>query len=202
VLTERISREIAHVPAFNESISTLDGKPHGHVLYSWNSGYWWLRHEIGKRLGQAGPDPVEAAIDERLGVVRAVGMLRLEPEAPATVADQPNKEVAFHRNWAAAEPLPFFFIYGGRPSGEWIGRRQRTVEEKAIDATKVQRIITLNDPDTGLQVRAVLAIYTDTPGVAWTLYFANQGTNDTPLLEQLHAAVRDACRPRCVQNCA
>jgi hypothetical protein len=48
----------------------------------------------------------------------------------------------------------------------------------------------------------VLAIYTDTPGVAWTLYFANQGTNDTPLLEQLHAAVRDACRPRCVQNCA
>jgi hypothetical protein len=39
VLTERISREIAHVPAFNESLSTVDGKPRGHVLYSWNSGF-------------------------------------------------------------------------------------------------------------------------------------------------------------------
>ncbi len=83
LLVERIGREIAYAPAFNESISTVNGKPHGHVLYSWNSGYWWLRREIRKRLGQTGPDPVDAAIDRRFGVVREKGALRLEPERRA-----------------------------------------------------------------------------------------------------------------------
>ena len=80
LLVERIAREIVHVPAFNESISTVTGKPHGHILYSWNSGYWWLRKEIRRRLGQTGADPVGAAIDARLGVVRENGVLRLEPD--------------------------------------------------------------------------------------------------------------------------
>jgi len=79
LLVERIEREIARVPAFNESISTVDGHPHGHILYSWNSGFWWLRKEIRRRLGQTGPDPVGPAIDRRLGVVRENEALRLEP---------------------------------------------------------------------------------------------------------------------------
>jgi hypothetical protein len=79
LLVERIGREIAHTPAFNESISTVDGHPHGHILYSWNSGYWWLRKEIRRRLGQSGDDPVERALDARLGVVREAGHLRLDP---------------------------------------------------------------------------------------------------------------------------
>jgi len=79
LLAERIGREIAHVPAFNESISTVNGQPHGNILYSWNSGYWWLRKEIRRRLGQTGPDPVDAAVDAKLGVVRDGGILRLEP---------------------------------------------------------------------------------------------------------------------------
>jgi hypothetical protein len=79
LLAERIGREIAHVPAFNESISTVNGQPHGNILYSWNSGYWWLRKEIRRRLGQTGPDPVDAAVDTKLGVVRDGGILRLEP---------------------------------------------------------------------------------------------------------------------------
>jgi len=69
LLTRRIELEIANVPAFHESISTVTGRPHGHILYSWNSGYWWLRHEIRKRLGQEGADPVEEAINRKLGVV-------------------------------------------------------------------------------------------------------------------------------------
>lgn len=79
LLVERIAREIAHTPAFNESISTVDGHPHGHILYSWNSGFWWLRREIRQRLGESGPDPVGRAIDEKLGVVRENGFLRLAP---------------------------------------------------------------------------------------------------------------------------
>ena len=54
-------------------------KPHGNILYSWNSGYWWLRREIRKRLHQTAPDQVGAAIDEHLGVVRENEVLRLDP---------------------------------------------------------------------------------------------------------------------------
>jgi len=84
-----MAREIAHVPAFNESISTVNGRPHGHILYSWNSGYWWLRRQIRQRLGQTGPDPVDAAIDRRLGVVRENGALRLDPDRVAKRASLP-----------------------------------------------------------------------------------------------------------------
>ena len=78
-LIERIKVELDRVPAFNEDINTVTGEPHGHILYSWNSGYAWLRGEIRRRLGQTTPDPVGAAIDDYLGVVRENGMLRLEP---------------------------------------------------------------------------------------------------------------------------
>jgi Tol biopolymer transport system component len=104
LLAERIAREIAFVPAFNESISTVTGKPHGHVLYSWNSGYWWLRREIRKHLGQTGPDPVDVAIDRRFGVIREHGALRLEP-AKAT----------------NAEAAPVTLVPAGTPSGARIG---------------------------------------------------------------------------------
>jgi hypothetical protein len=80
LLAERIGREIAQVPAFNESISTVDGHPHGHVLYSWNSGYWWLRQEVRRRLGLTGEDPVERAVDAHLGVVHEDDALRLRFE--------------------------------------------------------------------------------------------------------------------------
>jgi len=77
LVVERIRREIARVPAFNESISTVDGHPHGHILYCWNSGYWWLRKEVRRRLQLTGPDAVGGAVDGGIGVVRAGGELRL-----------------------------------------------------------------------------------------------------------------------------
>jgi hypothetical protein len=79
-LVWRISKELAWVPAFNESISTVTGKPHGHVLYSWNSGYWWLRREFRRRSGRQASDPVEVEIDRKLGVVHDRHGLRLEPK--------------------------------------------------------------------------------------------------------------------------
>ena len=53
--------------------------------------------------------------------------------------------------------LPFSFVYGGRPSSELIGKWKRTVEEKTIDATKARRTVTLNDPETGLEVAGRLS---------------------------------------------
>lgn len=80
-LLDRLEKELAVMPAFHESISTVDGHPHGHHLYSWNSGFWWLRRETLKRLGHVGPDPLEAALDAKLGVVRQDGRLTLDPDS-------------------------------------------------------------------------------------------------------------------------
>jgi hypothetical protein len=75
----RLEKELAWIPAFHESISTVNGKPHGHHLYSWNSGYWWLRREIRKNLGMKGIDPLDARVDKLLKVKRRDGYLTLEP---------------------------------------------------------------------------------------------------------------------------
>ena len=74
---KRIEAELVHVPAFHESISTVTGKPHGHINYSWNSGYAWLRQQFRQRQGIAGPDPVAVAIDRELGVTRGPEGLHL-----------------------------------------------------------------------------------------------------------------------------
>ena len=75
----RLRKELAFMPAFHESISTLNGEPHGHHLYSWNSGYWWLRREVRQRLNIRTPDQVEFELDKDLGVVRQNGFLVLDP---------------------------------------------------------------------------------------------------------------------------
>ena len=78
-LVWRLEKELAFMPAFHESISTVTGKPYGHHLYSWNSGYWWLRREVRQRLGIIGADPVEEQLDKNLGIVHSNGFLLLDP---------------------------------------------------------------------------------------------------------------------------
>lgn len=75
----RLGKELAFMPAFHESISTVNGKPYGHYLYSWNSGYWWLRREVRKRLNLTGTDPIEERLDKELGIVHRDGYLLLDP---------------------------------------------------------------------------------------------------------------------------
>jgi alpha-galactosidase len=108
---------------------------------------------------------------------------------------------AFNRQWAeqafsvSAEPLPFSFVYGGQPSSAFLGGWRHEVRDETVDATRRRRTLTLSDPKTGLQVRAVCTIYTDTPGADWTLYFTNTGSRDTPILEQINAVDVTAMPP-------
>src|ERR1700722_1223328 len=75
----RLQKELAFMPAFHESISTVNGKPYGHHLYSWNSGFWWLRREVRSRLNLKGPVPLAVALDRELGVRHRDGYLELDP---------------------------------------------------------------------------------------------------------------------------
>lgn len=105
-----------------------------------------------------------------------------------------NADGPLNQQWAekafSAEPnapLPFSFVYGGKSSRELIGTWKRSVEEIVVNALMRRQTLTLNDPATGLEVRAVATIYTDTPGVDWTIHFTNNGTSDAPILEQVKA---------------
>jgi len=89
--------------------------------------------------------------------------------------------------WEVGNDLPFSFVYGGRPSREFIGQWKRSAREESLDATKCRRTWTLEDPATGLEVRAAATVYLDTPAVDWTLNFTNHGTKPTPFLEQVNA---------------
>ena len=103
----------------------------------------------------------------------------------ACASEEPIDAVAVHRNVAVSKTLPFSFVYGGRPSSEFIGQWKRTDEEKTLDGATLQHTVTLNDPATMLEVRAVFNIYTDTPGIDWTLYVTNSGGADTPIIENV-----------------
>jgi len=113
-----------------------------------------------------------------------------------------KKEIAFNRKWAEnaftvgkkSNPydpmkpgIPFSFVYGGRNSSEFLDGWKKQVMDEKIDATMRRRTLTLTDPETGLEVRAVATIYTNTAGVDWTLYFTNKGSKDSPVLEKVKA---------------
>lgn len=89
------------------------------------------------------------------------------------------------RSAAASADVPFSFVYGGRSSRELLPGWERAIEDRAVDATRWERVLTFRDPETGLTVRAVCTVYLDTAGVDWTIHFANTGTADTPALEAI-----------------
>ncbi len=106
----------------------------------------------------------------------------------------PAPEVALNREWAehtfaesADAAPPFSFVYGGHHSSEFIHRWPRTVTTDRANGTTLRRTLTLTDPATRLEVKAVCLVYTDTPGVDWTVSFTNTGDGDTPVLEQVRA---------------
>jgi hypothetical protein len=83
--------------------------------------------------------------------------------------------------------LPFSFTYGGRHSSEFLASWDYEMTEEEPDAARRVRTITLSDPATKLEIRAVVTSFRDQPGTDWTLHFTNRGTVDTPLIENLQA---------------
>lgn len=81
--------------------------------------------------------------------------------------------------------LPFSFSYGGKHSSEFLHTWERGETSEAGGDGAERKTLTLTDPATGLQVTAVSTVYTDTPGVDWTLQFTNTGAAETPPIEQV-----------------
>jgi alpha-galactosidase len=86
----------------------------------------------------------------------------------------------------AAGP-PFAFRYGNQPSSELLKTWEAQRSERRLDANRTEQVLTYRDPKTGLVVRCVAVVYDDFPTVEWTVYFKNEGTEDTPILEKVQA---------------
>jgi len=83
------------------------------------------------------------------------------------------------------ERVPFSFKYGGKDSAQLLGSWQTKHEVLSSKDGQIQRY-SYTDPATHLKVTAEVRLYPDFPGVVdWVLRFRNDGTSDTPILEDI-----------------
>ncbi|MBP5273854.1 MAG: alpha-galactosidase [Abditibacteriota bacterium] len=84
------------------------------------------------------------------------------------------------------EGVPFSFRYNGVPSEEFINRWEYSASDR-VQSDRVLRTAVWKDPETKLEIKAVVNIYTLSPGIDWTFYAANKGGADTPVISDLKA---------------
>jgi alpha-galactosidase len=85
----------------------------------------------------------------------------------------------------AMDELPFSFIYGSKPSTELLKSWRRTAETKTLSEDRQKHILTYQDPSSGLEVTCEAISYSDFPAVEWVVYFKNNGSKNTPILEAI-----------------
>ena len=116
-----------------------------------------------------------------------IGLLILLTAGTVRGADVDHLAWARRAFAAPSSSLPFSFTYGGASSRDFLADWKTEVEEDNSRPDTIVRTLTLSDPKTRLEVRAVAKIYTDTPAVDWTLYFTNRGDKPAPVLENVQA---------------
>ncbi len=116
-----------------------------------------------------------------------------------SIPDSHDEEITLNRRWAEQvfspgqdgravdQTLPFSLVYGGIPSSVFLPSWEHEFKEEKISDAVIRRTVILTDPSTRLEIKAVCLIYLDTPGVDWTIFFANKGDKISPVLEQVKA---------------
>ena len=89
---------------------------------------------------------------------------------------------------------PFSFTYDGQPSAELLNSWKFASEHKKLDPNRTSHVLTWQDPNTGLHVRWDGLEYHDFESIEWTVYLTNQGSEDTPIIEDLKALDADFTR--------
>lgn len=82
---------------------------------------------------------------------------------------------------------PFSFTYNGKPSRDFLADWQTTRSTRKLDSKRLERAVTYSDPATSLSVTCTAVTYDDYPTVEWLLHFRNDGTTDTPIIENIQA---------------
>ena len=81
--------------------------------------------------------------------------------------------------------LPFSFVYNGSPSPGILPTWKHSRVSRRLDQSRTEHSLTWTEKDGGLIIRCVIVEYHDYPIVEWTLYFRNDGPEDTPILAQI-----------------
>ena len=84
-------------------------------------------------------------------------------------------------------PFGFSFTYHDEASSELLKKWKCEVRDQKIDGVRTRRDLTWRDPATGLEVRAESVAFSDFSAVEWVVYFQNNGTTNTPILQDIQA---------------
>ncbi len=82
--------------------------------------------------------------------------------------------------------LPFSFRFDGKASADLLPQWKASSESKP-GAAREMKTVTYRDPRTGLRMTIVFTIDREFPAVEWVARFKNEGTEDTPLIEDVLA---------------
>ena len=85
--------------------------------------------------------------------------------------------------WDADFP-PFSFRYGDRESSNWLPGWRKTQSEEASPGGQTSHL-TWSDPSSRLKVTAHVRRFDRFPATDWVLELENQGTADTPIVEDI-----------------
>ncbi|MBN1343829.1 MAG: NPCBM/NEW2 domain-containing protein [Phycisphaerae bacterium] len=148
---------------------------------------------------RGGQEPAEVSVDVPDGTDRIVLKVDATPDgvshdqadwADAHLVMQDGKAVWLDENQLDLLLLntdpPFSFVYGGVASAELLKGWQRTFETKDRP-DRIEHVVHWTDPKTRLRVAATVGVFKRYPAVDWVLSLENQGTGDTPIIEQIQA---------------
>lgn len=80
---------------------------------------------------------------------------------------------------------PFSFHYAGQPARELLGQWEFKSSSEKLDKDCTVYHLTWKDSRTSMLVRWEGLLYHDFPTVEWTLYFKNEGDQDSPILSDI-----------------
>jgi alpha-galactosidase len=109
-----------------------------------------------------------------------------------------EQELAAAERWAAeafgctgghVDParFPISFQYGGQEAASLAGSWPASATPATSGAGKVQRTLTLTDPQTGLECRVEVTTFAGYAAVEWLAYLKNTGAVDTPTIAGIQA---------------
>jgi alpha-galactosidase len=122
-------------------------------------------------------------------MTRFVLLLALGTGLPAlaqtNVAPVPPEPTTVALAHAAIDKPPFTFTYGGKEAATLLPSWTRSEAEVTTPAGIRVHQVTYRDPATKLKMVVEFRRFADFPAVDWVLYFTNEGTGDTPILENI-----------------
>jgi alpha-galactosidase len=84
-----------------------------------------------------------------------------------------------------AKSHPFSFVYRNAPSSGFLAGWTYISSSRTIDTNRTEHTFCYTDPATRLEVRCIVTEYKNFPALEWVFYFKNNGSEDTPILQDI-----------------